>query len=95
VTYTIICHDKAGASALRQENRPAHLAYLEAAADRLKLAGPLLDGDGNPKGSLLVVEAADAAEARRFAENDPYAKAGLFESVTITPFRPVLGGWLL
>ena len=40
-------------------------------------------------GSLLVMEFADRAAAEDFAKNDPYAKAGLFESVAITPFRKV------
>jgi uncharacterized protein YciI len=49
----------------------------------------VLDPAGNPCGSLLVVEAADRAEAEAFAAADPYAKAGLFESVAIRPFRTV------
>lgn len=40
-------------------------------------------------GSLLVMEFADRKVAEGFAANDPYAKAGLFRSVTITPFRKV------
>jgi uncharacterized protein YciI len=49
----------------------------------------VLDPAGNPCGSMLVVEAADRAEAEAFAAADPYAKAGLFESVVIRPFRAV------
>jgi uncharacterized protein YciI len=40
-------------------------------------------------GSLLVMEFADKQAAEDFAANDPYAKAGLFQSVAITPFRKV------
>jgi uncharacterized protein len=40
-------------------------------------------------GSLLVMEFADKQAAEDFAANDPYAKAGLFHSVSITPFRKV------
>ena len=40
-------------------------------------------------GSVLIIEAADRAEAEAFAAGDPYAKAGLFESVTIKPFKKV------
>ncbi|AWK87702.1 YciI family protein [Azospirillum thermophilum] len=88
--YMFHCTDKAGAAEIRQTNRAAHLAYLEASAARIFAAGPLLSDDGQGMvGSLLVVECADAAEAQRFADEDPYARAGLFESVVIRPWRRV------
>ncbi len=40
--------------------------------------------------SLLIMEFDDRGQVQAFAEGDPYAKAGLFESVTIRPFRKVL-----
>lgn len=92
--FSIACTDKPGALPLRQANRPAHLAYLEAAGPTLALAGPLLGADGQPVGSLLIVEVADRGTAEAFAAGDPYAKAGVFADVTITPFRPVLGQWV-
>ncbi len=41
-------------------------------------------------GSLLIMAFDDQGQARAFAEAAPYARAGLFESVTIRPFRKVL-----
>lgn len=84
------CVDKAGAADIRAANRAEHLAYLEANADRIFAAGPLLSGDQSGMvGSLLIVECADADAAQAFAAGDPYAKAGLFDSVTIRPWRRV------
>lgn len=84
------CVDKAGAADVRAANRAEHLAYLEANADRIFAAGPLLSDDQSGMvGSLLIVECADAASAQEFAAGDPYAKAGLFDSVTIRPWRRV------
>jgi len=84
------CTDKAGAAEVRATNRNAHLDYLEAHKDRIFAAGPLLGDDGaSMVGSLLVIEFADMAEARAFADSDPYAKAGLFEKVEIRPWRRV------
>ena len=40
-------------------------------------------------GSLLVVDFPSLADANAFAANDPYAKAGLFESVIIKPWKIV------
>ena len=31
----------------------------------------------------------DMAQAQAFADNDPYAKAGVFESVSIKPWKKV------
>ena len=50
---------------------------------------PLLDADGDPCGSLLIIDVADRADAEGFAAGDPYANAGLFESVILRPYRPV------
>jgi hypothetical protein len=87
--FTIYCQDRPGALATRLEVRPTHLAYLDTHAASLRLAGPVLDAEGNPNGSLLVVDVADRAAAEALAAGDPYAKAGVFESVTIRAFRQV------
>ena len=87
--FAIVCTDKPGCLDIRLATRPTHLAYLETYVAKLVQAGPLLDADDRPCGSLLIVEVADRAEALGFAEADPYARAGLFESVVIRPFRTV------
>jgi uncharacterized protein YciI len=87
--FALICTDKPASLDLRLATRGQHLAYLETYRERLAQAGPLLDHDGRPCGSLLIVDVADRAEAAGFAEADPYARAGLFESVVIRPYRQV------
>ena len=87
--FALICTDKPASLDLRLATRAQHLAYLETYRARLAQAGPLLDQDGRPCGSLLIVDVADRAEAAGFAEADPYARAGLFESVLIRPYRQV------
>lgn len=87
--FAISCTDKPGSLELRLATRPAHLEHLKAEQARIQMGGALLDAAGNPCGSLLVIEAADRAEAEAFAAADPYAKAGLFESVAIRPYRVV------
>ncbi len=76
--------------ALRQATRPQHLAYLEQAIDRVVVAGPLLDENGEPIGSMLLMEFPDYRSAVAFAADDPYARAGLFASVAVTAWRQVL-----
>ncbi len=88
--FVLICRDRPGALEVRKANREAHLAYL-AETGIARLAGPLLDDAGAMIGSLLAVDAADRAAAEAFAAGDPYAKAGLFESVEILAWRKVIG----
>lgn len=88
--FAIHCIDKPLQQELRASTRPAHLAYLESVSDQVVVAGPLLDDEGTPIGSMLLVEFPDRKAAVQFAANDPYALAGLFASVAVTPFRQVL-----
>jgi uncharacterized protein len=88
--WSVYCLDKPNSSALRQATRPTHLAYLEAFTDRIVYGGGLVDKDGQTViGSLLVVNLPDRAAAQKFSDGDPYAKAGLFQSVAIHPTRKV------
>ncbi len=87
--FALINTDRPGSLDLRLATRPKHLAYLEREVERVASGGALLDPEGKPCGSVLVIEAADRAEAEAFAAADPYAKAGLFESTLIRPFRLV------
>lgn len=87
--YILLCKDKNGHLQTRLDNRPAHVDYLNGldAAEKLRFAGPFLDAEGKPNGSMVAVEVADEAEAQAIADGDPYAKAGLFESVDIKPWN--------
>ena len=85
--YALICTDKPDAGELRQMVRPEHVAYLNSLGNALKAAGPFTDEDGKPTGSLVIVEAEDRSAAGKIADNDPYAKAGLFRSVEIRGWK--------
>ncbi len=81
--FALLCEDRADAGSLRAETRPAHLEHLKALGATLRFAGPFLGDDDKPTGSLLVVDAESPEAARALADADPYAKAGLFASVTV------------
>ncbi len=92
--FVALCLDKPNSLATRLENRPAHLAFLGDKPEVVKLAGPFLDSAGQPCGSMLVLDCPNEESARAFLQNDPYARAGLFASVELRPFKPVLGAYL-
>jgi len=81
--FMAYCLDKPGALETRMANRPKHVEYLTSFNDKIVFAGPLLDDKEAMIGSLLVLDLADRAAMDDFLKNDPYAKAGLFKSVTV------------
>ena len=88
-TFILLCHDKENSLALRKTTREMHLDYVANADDSVLLAGPLLNDDGDPEGSLLIISAENKTAAQHFADNDPYALVGLFERVDVRPYRIV------
>lgn len=96
--YAIISEDFSGSLDKRLQARPAHLARLQAlnAEGRLLLAGPhpaIDSADPGPAGftgSLVVAEFASLADAQTWADADPYLSAGVYQKVTVKPFKKVL-----
>ena len=96
--YIILGTDRVDSLAARIAARPAHLARLNALRDdgRLLLAGPCpaIDADdpgsAGFSGSLIVAEFASLADARTWADADPYVAANVYERVDVRPFKRVL-----
>ena len=91
--FVIVARDKPNSLDLRMETRPAHVEHLKCLGLRLKVAGPTLDANGDPDGSLVIMEADDIATAQSFADADPYAGVGLFETVDVRAWNAPLGVW--
>ena len=96
--YLILGADVDDSLAARREARPAHLARLQAllAEGRLKLAGPLpaIDaedpGEAGFTGSCIVAAFDSLEDARAWAADDPYVHAGVYDTMLVKPFKPVL-----
>jgi uncharacterized protein YciI len=88
--FFIYAVDKPDHVSVRLSTRPVHLEHLAAYKDRILVAGPTLNDDGQPIGSVFLVDFADRAAVEAFLAADPYSKAGLFESVTIKPWRKTI-----
>ncbi|MGJ3232053.1 MAG: YciI family protein [Oceanicaulis sp.] len=85
--FAVTCTDRTGALETRLANREAHLAWAGSADSPVKMGGPLLDREGKPAGSLLIIEAEDEADLREILKDDPYAAADLFADVFWMPFK--------
>ena len=92
--FAILARDKPDHLDLRMATRESHLMHLRSLGDRLIAAGPTLDADGRPNGSLVVIAADDRQAAEAFAEADPYSKAGLFAVADVRPWNALLGTWV-
>lgn len=71
----------------------AHWSYMDGFASELIARGPTLSPDGSMHtGSVHIVDLPDAATARRFAFEEPYYRAGVYEEVTVLPYAPLVEG---
>lgn len=96
--YAIIAEDAENSLEQRLGARPAHIDRLNVLKDagRLILAGPhpAIDsedpGGAGFSGSLIVAEFSSLADAQRWADEDPYIAAAVYQNVTVKPFKKVL-----
>ena len=85
----LIARDKPGALHIRKDNRAAHLAYIEETGV-VAQAGPLIE-QGEMVGSLVILDVSDMSAAEDWAAKDPYARAGLFDTVELIEWKKVIG----
>lgn len=96
--YAILSEDVADSLALRQSARAGHIERLNAlkAEGRLLIAGPhpAIDteepNEAGFTGSLVIAEFDSLEAAESWADADPYVAAGVYQKVTVKPFKPVL-----
>jgi len=96
--YAIISQDVEDSLEKRLSARPAHLERLQTlkAEGRLLIAGPhpAIDsedpGSAGFTGSLVVAEFESLIAAQDWADNDPYIAAGVYQQVSVKPFKKVL-----
>lgn len=96
--YVILGEDIAGSLEKRLSARSAHLERLHKLQDsgRLLLAGPcpsIDNEDPGPagfSGSVIIAEFDSMEDAKTWADADPYIAAGVYQQVTVKPFKKVL-----
>lgn len=96
--YAIIGQDNANSLERRLSARPEHLQRLQQLVEqnRLFVAGPhpAIDsedpGSAGFTGSLIIAEFDNLEAAQAWANADPYVSAGVYQHVTVKPFKRVL-----
>ncbi|NKB38198.1 MAG: YciI family protein [Gammaproteobacteria bacterium] len=96
--YSIYSEDCENSLEKRKAARTEHMARIEHLYEegRLLLAGPHPNIDSNEpgpagfSGSLVVAEFASLQEAQEWAKNDPFQLTGVYEKVSVKPFKLIL-----
>ena len=84
--------DRPGSTALRDELREEHWAYMDQYAAQMIARGPTLtDGGDVASGSVHIVDLPDPAAARAFAFDEPNYQAGVYRDVLLRRWRNTLG----
>jgi hypothetical protein len=81
--FVIEGRDRIGHLEIRLEARPKHLEYIKTLGEKIVLAGPFLDENEKPCGSLIIIRANSLEEAKKIAAADPYNEVDLFENVEV------------
>jgi uncharacterized protein YciI len=89
--FMVQCLDKPDSVALRMATRPAHVEYVKSRIEHVVIAGALLAEDNETMiGSGYVLSFDDRTQLDAFFADDPYVKAGLYQSITVKPYRKAL-----
>lgn len=95
--YVIYSEDVADSLEKRRVARPAHIERLQKMHEqgRVLIGGPTpaIDsndpGDAGMSGSVLIMEFETLEAAKTWADADPYVEAGVYQSVSVKPFKRV------
>lgn len=96
--YLIYSEDVENSLSKRLTVREQHIARLKElqTQGRLIIAGPCPAIDSNEPaeagftGSMIVAEFDNLNDAQRWADADPYIDAGVYQKVTVKPYKKVL-----
>ena len=85
VVLTVVrCLYRPGGAEDRLPIRDIHIEYIIANRARLEQGGALMSSDGTVvEGMFLILRYENRKDVEGFLANEPYTRAGLFESVTI------------
>jgi uncharacterized protein YciI len=95
--YVIFSQDVENSLEKRMGVREKHLERLTALRDegRLLTAGPMpaIDtenpGEAGFTGSTVIADFSSLEEAKTWADADPYVAAGVYQHVTVKPYKQV------
>jgi uncharacterized protein YciI len=86
VTISVVLYEYDDNTAVRDELRPAHRAFLDS-REGLLLSGP------TAAGGAVIVYQAEPAELETWLDDDPFWAAGTISRRVVTEWTPGMGSW--
>ena len=89
--FAVLFTDLPGHGALRAQHLQAHIDWVAAHQDTVRVAGSLREApDQVPKGGLWIVEAPSAQAVHALMQTDPFWTCGLRERVEVLHWSKAL-----
>ena len=88
--FVVNAHDGKNMLEKRMEVRPRHLENMTRNKEHVICAGGILDEDGKPIGSALVLDFETRAELDAYLTNEPYIIEKVWEDVKVEPLNLVI-----
>ena len=91
--FVMIGWDGPDGASRRDQYRRQHIDHVQTLAHegRIAFAGPIRSNTGDRSiGAVIVLEPVDLEEAWSIVKRDPYVTGGVFETLTVNPFKQVI-----
>ena len=88
--FIITAHDGENMLEKRMAVRPRHLEGMAKLGKHIVCAGGLLDDEGKPKGSVLVLDLEDRAALDDYLKNEPYVTENVWEKIEVEALNVVI-----
>ena len=88
--FVIRAYDGPNTLEKRMAVRQRHLENMAKVDGKVICAGGLLDGQGNMKGSLLVMEFERRELLDEYLKSEPYIQEGVWQKIDIDPMHVVI-----
>ena len=92
--FIITAYDSTGPDALarRMEVRPRHLANMQKVREtgRVVCAGGLMNEEGKPRGSFLIMEFRDREALDDYLAHEPYVTEHVWQDIRVEPCNVVI-----
>ena len=92
--YCFVCKDGPEGARLRKELLDVHLEHIAKVESRIPVGGPVAGPDGKYCASIIMIDAESEQDAWSLFNEDPYAKAKIWQSIEVLPFKAVVGTWV-
>ena len=76
---------------LRDSIRQQHRDYVLANNSKIRMAGAMMDDNGNQYGTMIVFDAESADEVWNWIRKEPFYCAGVYETMAVRKWNLVIG----